>query len=51
MLLPHVRSVYISILGERVSIPAGKYTVGWEKHQRAQHEAEGKMSIVVHLIR
>lgn len=30
VLLPHVRSVYISILGERVSIPAGKYTLKWE---------------------
>lgn len=28
MWLLHVRSVYISILGERVSIPAGKYTFG-----------------------
>lgn len=27
----HVRSVYISILGKRVSIPAGEYTSGWEK--------------------
>lgn len=29
-LLPRVRSLYISILGERVSIPTGKYTLGWE---------------------
>lgn len=51
MLLPHVRSVYISIMGKRVSIPAGKYSVGWEDCRRAQPETEGriKKSMIVHL--
>lgn len=31
MLLPRVRSVCSSILGERVSIPAGKYTLNMEE--------------------
>lgn len=28
-----------------MSIPAGKYTLGWENCQRAQSETEGRMSV------
>lgn len=38
--LSHVRSVYISILWERVSIPAGKYSSGWEECQGMKLKVE-----------
>lgn len=51
VLLPHVRSVYISILWERVSMPAGKYTLGWENCRRAKLETEGRIRVhmIVHI--
>lgn len=49
VLLPHVRSVYISILGERVSIPAGKYTLGWENCHSMNLKGGKRVYVLVRL--